>query len=256
MSLFRASGGNKFKIANGTAKIRVAESKNLYFNAAIDSDWNTLGNWWLDSSFTVQATHLPRSIDSVLVDLGFAGSSLDANSGPIPTVYNLTVGDSQENLPRLSFSIDINILNVAIFSNNILVPSNINGNVIFNDRTYGNGGTINGNCVFNNSSVNYSNITGNATFNDSSLNSLGVIYGNATFNDNAANSAGSITVDAVFNDSAINGGVVYGNAIFNNNSINNGLVANIATFNDLACNNSSTGTAGTFIPDPPPYCPV
>ena len=264
MSLFRASSGNKFKIVNGSAKVRVATSKVLYFNGAVDSDWNTLGNWWLDSNFTVHATHLPRSIDSVI-----ASSTISINSGSQPTVVDFTLLDPDYNdYPYLN--IEITVTDNATFNDSSTNYGTINGNATFNGSY--NEGIINGNATFNNSSYNnttingnatfndtsfndYGTINGNATFNGSSTNTFGTVYGDATFNDNTVNSGGNITVDAVFNDSTINDGVVYGNAIFNNNSTNNGFVANIATFNDLSCNNPPGGTATTFIPDPPPSCP-
>lgn len=52
---------------------------------------------------------------------------------------------------------------------------------------------------------------------------------------------------------AVNQGTVTGNATFNTHSRNNGTVTGTATFNDTACN-AEGGTAGTFVPDPPPSC--
>ena len=39
----------------------------LYYNAATDTNWNTLTNWWQDSGFTIQATALPGISDDVIV---------------------------------------------------------------------------------------------------------------------------------------------------------------------------------------------
>jgi hypothetical protein len=76
-------------------------------------------------------------------------------------------------------------------------------------------------------------VTGNAAFNGSSL------------NDN------TVTGNATFNDSSNNSGTVTGNATFNDSSQNESTVTGTATFTGSACNN---GTAGTFVPDPPPFC--
>jgi hypothetical protein len=270
MSFFRAVGGNKFKIVNGAAKVRVATSKILYFNGAVDNDWNTLGNWWLDDQFSVPATHLPRSIDSVIVT-----GNITNNSGNPPAVLRLTT--------NTTLAIDIIVTEIAVFNGSISNYATIYGNctfnstgvnggtvtgdAIFNDASI-NGGTVGGNATFNNNSYSYGTVTGNATFNgssynsgtvtgnatfnDSSFNDYGTVSGDATFNGNAVN-YGTVTGDATFGDFSVNSGTVTGNATFNNNSSNYGPVTGTATFTGDACNNS---IAGTFIPDPPPSCPV
>jgi hypothetical protein len=85
-------------------------------------------------------------------------------------------------------------------------------------------------------------VNGNATFNDTAY-SVGYVSGNATFNGNAENFYDSLNEV---------GGTVNGNATFNDSSINYSTVNGTATFNDSACNDG--GTAGTFVPDPPPSC--
>jgi hypothetical protein len=63
-----------------------------------------------------------------------------------------------------------------------------------------------------------------------------------------------VTGNATFNGASFfNGGTINGDATFNDNSRNNGTVTGTATFNDSACNGDD-GTAGTFVPDPPPAC--
>jgi hypothetical protein len=99
-------------------------------------------------------------------------------------------------------------------------------------------------------------VTGNATFNDSAVNSVsGTVTGNATFNDSAWN-RGTVNGNATFNDSAFNSGLdatVNGNATFNDSAVNSANVTGTASFTGSACNIG--GTAGTFVPDPPPSCP-
>jgi hypothetical protein len=94
-------------------------------------------------------------------------------------------------------------------------------------------------------------IIGNVTFNGGSQNQ-GIVTGNATFNDTSSN-LGIVTGNATFNDTSSNLGIVTGNATFNDTSSNLSIVTGTATFTGSACNDG--GTAGTFVPDPPPSCP-
>lgn len=55
----------KFKILNGSPLLKYSQT--YYFNGAVNTDWNTLGNWWLNSSCTIPATNLPKNLDSVIV---------------------------------------------------------------------------------------------------------------------------------------------------------------------------------------------
>lgn len=108
------------------------------------------------------------------------------------------------------------------------------------------------NDAVNNGSVNIG-VFAPVFFNDDSINKGSSEI--TTFNNNSINdNLGTLLADSTFNDSSINKGTAQQNAIFNNNSRNEGTVINTATFNDASCN-SATGTAGTFIPDPPPPCP-
>jgi hypothetical protein len=63
----------------------------------------------------------------------------------------------------------------------------------------------------------------------------------------------TVTGMATFNGESQLGATLTGNATFNDDSqLNEGTVTGTATFNDDACNED--GTAGTFVPDPPPSC--
>lgn len=55
-----------------------------YFNSAVDTNWGTLGNWWLDPNYTLSASELPGPSDDV-IDNGssinfFDGVNVDVNS--------------------------------------------------------------------------------------------------------------------------------------------------------------------------------
>lgn len=197
----------------------------LYFNAGVDGDWSNLNNWWTDSEHTVQATSLPTSANSVILS-----GSCDSNSGSEPTVVNFTMTGSYNN------SINITVTGIATF----------NGNASHYDNT------LTGNAVFNDNSENQYTIDGNATFNDESANYT-TVYGNATFNGDSFNS-GAVYGDATFNNSSYNTNIIESNATFNDNSRNLGAVTGTATFTGSACNSTGEGTAGTFVPNPPPAC--
>jgi hypothetical protein len=232
-------------------------NRTLYGWGLLDSDWNNLGNWFMDDGLTIPAPSLPTSIDSVVISL----SQLSENSGSTPTVVNLTVN----NVP---FGLPINVTGTATFngsSANLAAPpgsdqatltancvfndgayintnATVNGNCTFNNESRINGGYVNGDCVFNDSAYNdYGWIAGNATFNDSSYNNYGRITGDATFNDYSHNDLYGDIANATFNDSSYNnsGATVTGNATFNDSSYNNGTVSGDATFNDYSYNSSS-----------------
>jgi hypothetical protein len=189
----------------------------LYFSNTVDYDWATLGNWWTSAAFTTQASALPASSDSVVLD-GIAAS----NSGSAPTVVNLTVN-------AMGFNIAVTVTGVATFNNST------------------NSNTITGNATFNGSSTNdYATINGNATFNDTSSNFFGgTINGNATFNDYSANGTmGDATVegDATFNDFSYNSyyGIVNGDATFRGSAYNrSGLNGGVILAYEKGINGSS-----------------
>jgi hypothetical protein len=143
-------------------------------------------------------------------------------------------------------------------------------------------GVVDANATFNGNAVNSGYVTGTAAFNETASNggtveldatfdgraSNGSVYGsgrvngNATFNGASTNGLlpndGTVGGDATFNDTSIHvTGTVAGNATFNDNTINRANVTNTATFNDNACNwveDGFGGTAGAFVPNPPPEC--
>jgi hypothetical protein len=144
----------------------------LYFNAAVDADWDELGNWWTNSTFTSQAASLPTSADSVVLS-----ATCDTNSGSEPTVVNLTIDGS-----GVAIGIALSVTGVATFNDSSLV---------------GGGSTITGNAVFNDSSYNAGTVTGNATFNDDAYHySGGVVGSTAVFNDRSFISGGLFTSGA------------------------------------------------------------
>jgi hypothetical protein len=114
----------------------------LYFNAAVDTDWATLGNWWTDAACTLAAAGLPTSSDSVV-----ATASIDSISMATPTVVNFTTS--------AYLQAAVTVTGVATFSGS-------------NATLTGGTGVINGNAVFQNGAKlwQYGYVTGNATFHD------------------------------------------------------------------------------------------
>jgi hypothetical protein len=186
----------------------------LYYNAAVDTDWATLGNWWTDINHTIPAASLPTSIDSVVLS-----EECNANSGSAPTVFNLTMPTTSS----AGIGISISVTGMAVFYGGTYIWGTFTGNPTFNEGS-GNTGTING----------------NATFNDNSYNGQGF--------------GGIVTGDATFNGSSSNYGNVNENAVFNDTSYNLGTVTGTATFNDASYSSveSSIGTTvlGTRTPSP------
>jgi hypothetical protein len=125
------------------------------------------------------------------------------------------------------------------------LPSALDSVVIVSDPEYAISITASGQTIVN--------FTMPDQFNwQSTLSGTLTVTGMATFSEGGQND-GTITGNATFNDLGVNAGTITGNATFNNSSFNAGTVIGNATFTGSACNLEG-GTAGTFVPDPPPEC--
>ena len=199
---------------NGTTFVPTA----FYFNGAVDSDWNTLGNWWVTSDFTVAANALPSSTDDVVMTATFDNGLQDPFSAPVPTVANMTVNGVE----AVGF---YNVTGVVTFDNYAVSRAYITGNAVFNDSNmadiFNGNSRIIGDVSFNGiSSLFGGTIDGNATFNDYSSigDGYGVVSGNAEFNDNSY--IHHYAPGNVYSSFAAN--VVGGTATFRNNARNDG----------------------------------
>jgi hypothetical protein len=130
----------------------------LYFNAAVDGNLATLGNWWQDSGFTTPADALPDNSNLVFITAPVTSGTATYASALITA----NIGSA-----------------VSITANTITLNSGINS------------GTLIGPVVLNNSSSNAGTITGNATLNGSSSNA-GTITGDATIYNPSANPIGGV----------------------------------------------------------------
>lgn len=149
----------------------------------------------------------------------------------------------------------------AVFRGDAYNIGTVNGNAEFEDDAV-NGdlgeagaGLVIGNAEFSDQSKNLvgNSVNGNATFVDTSRNE-GTVDGDGTFGGDATNaSTGTVAGNAVFSGTADNVGSVTGNATFSDTAtMQGGDVTGTATFTDSAC--YVAGTAGAFVPDPPPDC--
>jgi hypothetical protein len=251
----------------------------LYYNAAVDTDWNTLGNWWSDSIYSVPATSLPSSADDVIM---IADCLTNSGSGAIVNTLTFDGGPFNGSVSGGTATLGINITVIQVseyytiamiidaFLTGTLTASKvyltgsyysginngiINGSVLLNSLGYNNG-TINGNATFGAGGYNNGSgsVNGNAIFEASSVNegyignnatfidmiNYGYVNGNAIFYGGATNS-NTINQHATFNDYSYNnfGGAVTGDATFNDSSYNDGVTGN-ATFNDTSYNNYGT----------------
>jgi hypothetical protein len=161
----------------------------LYFNAAVNGNLATLGNWWQDSGFTTPADALPNNSTPVFISAPVTSGTATYKSATITA----NIGSA-----------------VSITANQITLNSGINS------------GTLIGPVVLNNSASNVGTITGNSTFNANTYNGInGSVSGDATFRGTEGN-AGTVGGAAEFFDTTENSGTVEGNAIFRDSSSNSG----------------------------------
>lgn len=178
----------------------------FYFNGAADlaaalpTDWQTLGNWWMNDTFTTPATSLPTSMDDVI-----AVASISTNSGSEPTVANFTMYEPSL-AAQVYLQITLTVTGTAAFYDTAGNASALTGNCVFHDRASA-AGAINGHCTFYDTATAYGYnfvITGNCTVNDFATIQAGTVVGSIAFNDYAS-LVGDITVQngiCTFNDSA------------------------------------------------------
>jgi hypothetical protein len=206
----------------------------LYFNGAVDNLWSTLGNWWMNSGFTVPATALPTSADSVV-----ASANIDTD-GP-RTVVDFTI--SGEVFNGAGFGGTLTVTGDCTF-NNSANNGILNGDCVFSGPSGNNNGTINGDCIVLEFIENAGVINGNCTFGGTYTYTYGTINGNCIFNDSAHND-GTITGDCVFNGSAHNDGTITGDCVFNDSahtggSSGGGTINGNCVFNDGSYNFNGT----------------
>lgn len=205
--------------------------KYVYFNASIDGNLLTIGNWWREPSFTTPVEYLPSSLDNVLI-------VANATSG---TATYLSAGINSASIgSSVSITASSITLNGTSSNAGTLVGATALNNTAFNT------GTITGETTLNTDSYNNGTITGNATFNANTYNGInGSVSGNATFRGTEGN-AGTVGGAAEFFDTTENSGTVEGNATFRNSSSNaGGVVEGNATIYNPSANPVAGVVMGT-----------
>lgn len=208
---------------------------NLYYNAAVDDTWDTLGNWWNDSAYTSPAANTPQDGDTAYLDAGMSvGTSVADVSLAAIICGTINTGGGY----NLAFNggAAANVVNGnAEFYNMTANTGGVGGDALF-ENSYNSGATVTGNAVFNQFSVNAGSVNGNATFNDSSQNYLatGYVGGDADFYGTSQN-LNSVGGNATFHDKSLNVIAVTGNADFYDESSSAGnytYVSGAITFYD------------------------
>jgi hypothetical protein len=233
----------------------------LYFNNAIDGDWQTLGNWWTDPSCVTpyEAVSLPSSSDNIHIIGNMDGESgVLVNSGSVPTVNNVLVYGPG---PNVYISIELTVTGLATFDGGnaylytdspeneyAIINGNcqfINGASIYQSNNVDDA-VVNGNATFYHDSYNHGTVVQTAIFYNSSYNDYGIINGNAIFYGSSYHRGDGLIGDAVFNDYSYQdtNSTVGGNAIFNDHASNNGSIDQDAIFNNDAFNNSNGAVYG------------
>ncbi len=160
----------------------------LYFNNAVNSAWDTLGNWWQNVEFTTPASSLPTTNDTVYL-YGAVGTP-PATPVTLAHVYVSPMVLGWQDEGNYSFVADLTgVTAPKTVNDNTKLAGTCAGNVTMNDFTRINpAAVITGDCVFNRQSFIDANgrVNGNCIFNDDSGAAISSrIFGNATFNDNS-----------------------------------------------------------------------
>jgi hypothetical protein len=151
--------------------------RTLYFNGAVDGDWDEIGNWWFDAAHTVAATSLPTAADSVVATANITASG--------QTVANFSLGGLG---PALAGT--LTVTGVAEFTDSDFFGT-VNGNAVFKGVSLSASfAVINGNATFTEDTANDGTVNGDALFSDDSFN-FGAIIGTATFTGSACNAGGT-----------------------------------------------------------------
>ena len=222
---------------NVTGNFVATNTTVLYFNDTQlipDYSWNTVANWWTDSSWTIPAGRLPLYGETVFIDC-------QTSTGPASVIVLLAVSVGALNDANYGISglgnvhapftfYDINGYGLGGCPFNAGI---INGNCIFSpDTSYGNNrnaGTVNGNCYFYAQAGNDGIIVGNVF--SSTLGALigGTITGNCEFHENEP--GGGISSDITGNcdfygfSSYVAGHTITGNATFHDEATNAGTIS-------------------------------
>jgi len=251
-----------------------------YFNNAVSTNWNDLGNWWFDSSFVNHTPNLPLNGDVVFIGRRMdTGPTSPLTLGQIIIASSTTGGGefpvniTNANGPAYFYASSTNVGEVSgtfhVFSNRSLSQvnttgtydgdvsfhdgswnnTNMPGNAIFNDHSYNSSsGVVNGSAEFTGTNRNDGIINGVAVVDlGASLSGNGMIVGNTS---NSGNISGGVFNSTVTNLAGAVTGIVTNlvKMIFNGNSqvASNGTLSGDAEFNSNANNAGTVSGTSTF----------
>lgn len=202
-----------------TGNLTVMGSGTKYYNAAQDTNWANLNNWWQDSDYTIPAINFPIAQDDVVM-IATCDTNSDWEFYGDPVIANLTMSDPNEVNPNLG--IDVSVSETATFHDTSTLSSILTGNAIFNEYA---------------SILSFSQVIGTATFNNYSSTYNSLIDSTATFNHYSSSDNSSFNSGGNFNN--------------NSSSINSDFSAMIGyagfTFNDKSVStNSYLGESATY----------
>ena len=161
-----------------------------YYNAAVDDNWSTAGNWWTDAGHTIALGGLPATTDSVVLSAALSEATYEATVVNLTTSYDLaltlTCTLATFNSTAIHGATGI-ITGTVVFNGTSQCAGAVLGDVTFNgSATHEFGSSIVGTVIFNDTSQEYGGyIIGDVTFNDTSIGASGTIAGNITLNDSA-----------------------------------------------------------------------
>jgi len=202
-------------------------SRTLYYNNfESDLSWSTLGNWWDDAAHTVPASSLPGPNDDVVLSASMYGTF---GGDVVVKNFLMTAGTFVDEGGSLT------VTGTAEFTGNV---------ILFNYE-----GNFTAGTVILNSNIDASEVIFTMD--------LLIIRGSFahTFGLLTANGGALEAYDTAQWGGNV-GAVMVGSATFFDSSRlgASGSVSGTATFEDNSCVVAG-GTAGTFVPNPPPSCP-
>ena len=195
-----------------------------YWCGTADSNWSTLGNWYMDNLCSIPSGALPDAAVDVYT-----------NSSTSPVINTNTW-----------------LLAKRIDATGLVGSAGISG-IIFTGTSTNNVYVI-GNATFNDSAHNTGVVTGNATFNTSYFTSavdgtITIPSGSSwagTVSGDTYGSDGSLITNYIFNGTSFNDAVFNGSAIFNNSASNLGTITGSSIFNSASNNNGTINGSATF----------
>ena len=224
----------------------------LYSNNSVSTNWNDVGNWWLDAGYTIPALRIPISGDTVYSNLASEDTVYPAVS--LANFYGLGVtGAGNNGALTVASSGNLQVTGGCWFGNCPDLLTAVFTSSAWNYATLGcyniiefrdvsqNAGSINAYVTFYDSAINIGTCNMGAVFKAYSKNSGNIASGYADFYDYSENTSSASTIDnASFHDYSYNSGGV-NNANLYDHAANAGGIYNVNFYGSSA---NTTGYIG------------